>query len=129
MESKVPIVPAIIVISFMELLVIFAKEIPEAYKALLFVDQMFRPKDKIAGMAKPCIISVSKISALPKAAAPVAPKINIKIFPTKNAITVALIAPILFWEKRVKFGVEVPPDMKLPITILKAIAIDSGLRG
>ena len=49
-------------------------------------------------------------------APPIAPKQNIRVFPRKNAITVVHTATLLFFAKRIKFGVAVPPEIKDPIT-------------
>ena len=58
-----------------------------------------------------------KMSATPVTAPPTAPKIIMTELPTKKATTVAVTATFGVLEKRVKFGVAVPPEMNEPTTI------------
>ena len=45
-----------------------------------------------------------------------APKKNIRLLPRKKAMTVTMQPTLAFLAKRVKFGVAVPPETKLPTT-------------
>ena len=50
-------------------------------------------------------------------------------FPTKKATTVATTAILAVFEKRVKLGVAVPPEMKEPTTIAMPVARFKGVAG
>ena len=62
------------------------------------------------------------MSATPVTAPPTAPKIIMTELPTKKATTVARTATRGVLEKRVKFGVAVPPEMKEPTTMAIPVA-------
>ena len=68
------------------------------------------------GTNNPCAIITSEISGIPVAKPPIAPKANIRMFPTKKAATVEITAILGLLENRVKSGVKVPPEINEPIT-------------